>query len=284
MLIGRNPLALDEIHALMDGKYAYNTAVKAAIDIACYDIGAKKMSVPLYQYLGGARKTIVSDVTISIGTPEDMASKSAEWVEKGWKHLKIKLGEDIETDAERISAVRAAVGKDVVLRIDANQGWNVKDTVQIAEVLKEKQVELIEQPVAYWDYDGLEEIKRSVSIPVVADESCHLPCDAARLAKQRAVDGINIKLMKCGGIYNAIKINAIAEANNLFCMIGCMGESRIANVAGMHLAAALSNIRKVDLDVTFYTDSSWIRDGFTNKGGICTLLDTPGIGVTVDLF
>ena len=95
---------------------------------------------------------------------------------------------------------------------------------------------------------------------------------------------MNIKLMKCGGIYNAIKINAIAEAANIFCMIGCMGESVIANAAGMHVAAALSNIKKVDLDVTFYTKSDWILGGFTREGGVCTLLDQPGIGVNVEGF
>lgn len=282
MLIGQNPLAIGHIHALMDGRYAHNTAIKAAIDIACYDIAAKKMGVPLYQYLGGMNNQIVSDVTIGIGTPEAMAAKSVEWKEKGFSMLKIKLGEDIETDADRMRKIRQAVGPETILRVDANQGWNVKDAIRIGKELEALQVELIEQPTVHWDLDGLKEVKEAVNIPVVADESCHLPADAAKLAKLRTVDGMNIKLMKCGGIYNAIKINAIAEANNLYCMIGCMGESRIANAAGMHLAAACNNIKKVDLDVTFYTKSSWIRDGYVNTGGTCTLLDKPGIGVTVD--
>ena len=284
ILIGENPLAIGHIHGLMDGKYAYNTSIKAAIDIACYDIASKKMGVPLYQFLGGARNTIVSDVTIGMGTPEDMAAKSADWAAKGWSKLKIKLGENIETDALRMRKVREAVGEKVVLRVDANQGWNVKDAIQIAKELEALHVELIEQPVVHWDLDGLAEVKRAVNIPVVADESCHSPADAAKLAKMRAVDGMNIKLMKCGGIYNALKINAVAEANNLYCMIGCMGESRIANAAGMHVAAALRNIKKVDLDTTFFTQSSWIKGGFENVGGTCTLLDKPGIGVTVENF
>ena len=280
-LIGENPLANGHIHSIMDA-YAYNTAIKAAVDIACYDIAAKKMGVPLYQYLGGSENTVVSDVTIGIGSPDDMAAKSAEWAAKGWNMLKIKLGEEIGLDAERMRKIRAAVGNNVILRVDANQGWSVKDTIQIAKELDQLNVELIEQPTVHWDYNGLAEIKRSVAIPVVADESCHMPSDAAKLANMRAIDGMNIKLMKCGGIYNALKINAVAEANNLFCMIGCMGESRVANAAGMHVAAALSNIKKVDLDVTFFTKNDWITGGFENKGGICQLTDAPGIGKHVE--
>lgn len=284
LLIGKNPLAISYIHELMDSRYIHNTAIKAAIDIACYDIAAKKMGVPLYQYLGGWQNQVESDVTIGIGSPEHMAEKSIEWVEKGFHVLKIKLGEDIETDLERMRQIRQKVGSHITLRIDANQGWSVRDTIKIAKELETLNVDLIEQPIVHWDLEGLKEIKRAVNIPIVADESCHLPADAAKLSKLRAVDGINIKLMKCGGIYNAIKINAIAEANNMFCMIGCMGESVIANAAGMHVAAALANIQKVDLDVTFYTKSDWIHGGFVHSGELCTFLEEPGIGISIDGF
>ena len=283
MLLGQNPLSIERIHQIMD-RYAYNTSVKAAIDIACYDIASKKMGVPMYQYLGGDGKQVESDVTIGIGTPDHMASQSAKWAEKGWNILKIKLGENPETDLLRMEEIRKAVGDRVKLRIDANQGWAVKDAIKMAKELERLDVELIEQPVVAWDYEGLVEVKKASGIPVVADESCHLPCDAAKLANQRAVDGMNIKLMKCGGIFHALKINAIAEANNLFCMIGCMGESRIANTAAMHVAAAVSNIKKVDLDVTFFTKYDWITGGFENRGGICTLSDTPGLGICAENF
>lgn len=278
-LLGKDPVHLAQIHAVMDCMYAYNTAIKAGIDIACYDIAAKKMGVPLYQYLGGGDPVLVSDVTVGIDTPEEMAVKSARWVEKGWRHLKIKLGQSAEADVERMRAIRNAVGDRVVLRVDANQGWSVKDAVQIIRELETLHVELVEQPLVHWDYEGMRAVKERVDLPVVADESCHSPMDAARLARARAVDGINIKLMKCGGIYNAQKINAIAEANNMFCMVGCMGESRIANAAAMHLAVATRNIKVIDLDTAFYTHNPNILGGFTNEGESCRLLDKPGIGI-----
>lgn len=283
-LIGMDPLAIQSIHTVMNGMYHGHTSVKAAFDIACYDIAAKKMNVPLYRFLGGDNPCLESDVTIGINTPEVMAADCLEWKNKGFNILKIKLGHDIATDAKRIQAIREAVGSDVILRVDANQGWSVKETLQIEPVLRQAGIELIEQPVRDSDFDGLREIRQSVILPVVADESCHLPEDAARIASMRACDGMNIKLMKCGGIEPAVRINAVAEANHLFCMLGCMGESVIANTAAMHLAAAMKNITKIDLDITFFSHCDWITGGFTSEGGKITLSDKPGIGIEVDGF
>lgn len=283
-LIGRDPIEIAEIHAIMSGMYAYNTAAKAGIDIACYDIASKRMGVPLHRYLGGGDPSFISDVTIGIDTPEEMAAKSAEWVQKGWTSLKVKLGQAIDLDLACMRAVRSAVGDDIVLRIDANQGWAVKDAIRIIKELEKLGVELIEQPVVAWDYRGLKEIKAAVNLPVVADESCHSPVDAAKLVNLRAVDGLNIKLMKCGGLFHAQRINAIAEANNIFCMLGCMGESRVANAAAMHFAAATKNVKVIDLDVTFYTRHDAVSGGYTNTGDRCRLLDEPGIGVHVAQF
>lgn len=283
LLIGQDPLSVARIHQIMDGEYAGNTAIKAAIDMACYDIAAKKMGVPLWKYLGGSDPDIVTDVTLGIDTPERMAKKAEEWALKGFTELKVKLGEGVKPDTERMRAIREAVGKGVTLRVDANQGWNVKESIRMAKELERLDAELIEQPVPAWDLDGLRRIRDASPVPVVADESCHSPMDALKLTG--CVDGMNIKLMKCGGIYNAQKISAVAESAGVFCMIGCMGESRIANTAGMHLAAALPNIQKVDLDVTFFSKGDEVTGGFTNEGGHCHLSRTaPGLGIEISGF
>ncbi|MBQ6456905.1 MAG: dipeptide epimerase [Mogibacterium sp.] len=251
-LIGIDPRSIGAIHRVMDSMYAGNTAIKAGIDIACYDIASKSAGVPLYKYLGGNDPHILSDVTIGIDEPERMAESAMSWVRKGFSIIKVKLGEDIETDAARIRAIREAVGDEISIRIDANQGWSVRDTVRISRVLDELGVELIEQPVQACDFEGLAEIRRRSDVVIAADESCHSIYDASRLAAMRAVDVVNIKLMKCGGIYNAIKISAICEAAGIRCMIGCMGESTLANLVGMHFAAATDNIRDVDLILYIY--------------------------------
>ena len=280
-LIGIDPRAIGTIHRIMDSKYAGNTAIKAGIDIACYDIAAKSAGVPLYKFLGGDDPHVHSDVTIGIDRPERMAEKALSWVNKGFEIIKVKLGEDIATDAERIRAIRETVGRDITIRIDANQGWTVKDAIKISRTLDGLGVDLIEQPVPSCDFDGLAEIRRNSDVLIAADESCHSIHDAARLAMMRAVDVVNIKLMKCGGIFEALKIAAVCEATGIPCMIGCMGESTLANLAGMHLAAATDNIRYVDLDSVYILKQEDVYGGYDHRGGRVTLWDAPGIGCIV---
>ena len=194
-LIGMDPRAIGAIHRVMDSMYAGNGAIKAGIDIACYDIAAKAAGVPLYKYLGGDDPHVHSDVTIGINDPAVMAADARSWVDKGFEIIKVKLGEDIATDAERIRAIREAVGSDIKIRIDANQGWSVKDTVIISRRIAEFGVDLIEQPVRDFDFEGLREIKNSTELLIAADESCHSIHDASRLASMRAVDVVNISLL-----------------------------------------------------------------------------------------
>lgn len=280
-LIGMDPRAIGSIHHKMDSMYAGNTAIKAGIDIACYDIASKAAGVPLYKFLGGDDPHIHSDVTIGIDEPDRMAAAALAWVNKGFEIIKVKLGEDIETDAERIRAIRAAVGEKIRIRIDANQGWSVTDSIRISRTLDKLGVGLIEQPVPAHDFEGLAEIRRNSDVLIAADESCHSIYDASRLMKMRACDVVNIKLMKCGGIYNAIKISAICEAAGIRCMIGCMGESTLGNLAGMHFAAATENIREVDLDSVYILKQEDVYGGYDHDGGHVTLWETPGIGCKV---
>ena len=280
-LVGVDPRALGKVHRIMDNMYAGNTAIKAGIDIACYDISAKAAGVPLYKFLGGDDPRVHSDVTIGIDEPARMAEAAKSWVDKGFDIIKVKLGQDIATDAKRIRAIRERVGERITIRIDANQGWSVKDTVRISRVLDGLGVDLIEQPVPAHDFEGLAEIRRKSDVRIAADESCHSIYDAVRLAAMRAVDVVNIKLMKCGGIYNALKIAAVCEASGIPNMIGCMGESTLANLAGMHLAAATDNIRDVDLDSVYILKQEDVYGGYDHEGGRVTLWDSPGIGCIV---
>ena len=280
-LIGEDPLAIGHIHQIMDSLYHGNTPIKAGIDLACYDIAAKNAGVPLYQYLGGASGKVHSDVTIGISTPEEMADTAAEWVEKGFSILKVKLGEDIATDVRRIAAIRDQIGYDIPVKVDANQGWTVKEALQIIPRLAKLGVNLVEQPVPAEDVNGLKEIRDRSELLIAADESCHSYKDAFHLASERAADVMNIKLMKCGGIYNALKICAICEGAGLACMIGCMGESSLANVAAMHLAAAMDVIKDVDLDTVYLLKQNKISGGFTHEGGKAQLTDQPGIGCNI---
>ena len=261
-LVGMCPLRIEQISESMDELVAENPSAKAAIDIALYDILGKAAHKPLFKLIGGFREDILTDLTLSIKEPKEMAKDAVKAVKRGFKALKVKVGVNPTEDFERIRKIRGAVGSEIAIRIDANQGWTVKEAVTLLDKLEPFQIEFVEQPVKADDIHGLAEIRKASHIPVMADESVHTPADALRLIKERAVDMINIKLMKSGGVLKARKIVAIAEAANVPCMIGCMGESTVGITAGVHLATALKNIRYADLDSDIL-----IADKLVSKGG-----------------
>lgn len=251
-LIGVDPLDIEKVHHIMNTVAAHAPSAKTAIDIACYDLLGKKSSLPVYKLLGGFSCSVKTDLTIGIDTPDIMAQKAKQAVLQGFDTLKIKVGTGISQDISRIEAIRQAVGNDINLRLDANQGWKPKEAVNMIQRIADYGIELVEQPVAYHDIDGLAYVTKNVSVPIMSDESCFDSKDALRLIRAHAVDYVNIKLMKCGGIHEALKINSICEAAGVECMIGCMvEETNIGVTAAAHLAAGTKNITRADLDATF---------------------------------
>lgn len=282
-LVGHDPRNLEQMHRMMDRLYVGQSAAKAGIDMALYDILGKAAGLPLYQLLGGNSNQIETDMTIGIAEPETMAQMAADYVEEGFRVLKIKAGLDPRQDLEAIRQIRAAVGADIDLRMDANQGWDVRGTIQIMKELEPYHISEIEQPVKYWDLEGCRRIRDHISQTLMLDESVHSPQDALRVVRSEAADCINIKLMKSAGIYPALKINAIAEAANIPCMVGCMNECRLGLAASAALVAAKGNIIYADLDgYKFIEAPPAIQGGFTQNGGVITLSDEPGLGVQVD--
>ena len=284
-LIGMEATDLEGIHAVMDRILAHNTSAKCAIDIALHDIIGKAMGLPLYKVLGGSNPTIESDITIPIESPAKMAQMAKTYVEKGFRILKIKTGICPEEDLEAVRLIRTAVGPQIRLRIDANQGYDLCTAVRVLEEMKKLGVEAAEQPLPYWDIDGLAQLRKRVcGIQIMADESVHGLHDAARIIKAEAADVINIKLMKCGGIYPAAKICATAEAAGVPCMLGCMDDTKIAITAALSLFAARRNITQADLDsFLFCVDPELgMNGGFTYEGGAFTLTDRPGLGIEFD--
>ncbi|MDH5451369.1 MAG: dipeptide epimerase [Candidatus Bathyarchaeota archaeon] len=261
-LIGMCPLRIEQISETMDELVAENPSAKAAIDIALHDILGKVARKPLFKLIGGFREAILTDLTLGIKEPEEMASDAVKAVKRGFKAFKVKVGVNPLEDFERIQKIREAIGSEIAIRIDANQGWTVNEAVTLLKRLEAFEIEFVEQPIKGDDIQGLAAIREASQIPLMADESVHTPEDALHLIKENAVDMINIKLMKSGGILKAKKIAVIAEAANVPCMIGCMGESTVGITAGVHLAAALKNIQYADLDSDIL-----IADKLVSKGG-----------------
>ena len=207
-----------------------NSSAKAAVDIALWDLYGQLYKIPVYKLMGGARKNIVTDITISVNDPETMAADAINAIQRGYDCLKIKVGVNPKLDIDRLAAVRKAVGDDVCIRIDANTAWEPKEAVRILNGMQEKglQIELVEQPVKAHDLEGLKYVTENSYVPVLADESVFSPEDAVKIMQMRAADLVNIKLMKCGGLYNALKIVSAAEVYGVECMLGCMLEAKIS--------------------------------------------------------
>ena len=280
-LVGRSSLKIERIIEEMDQIVAENPSAKAAIDIALHDIMGKTAQTPLCKLLGGFRDTVLTDLTLSIKKPEEMAEDAVAAVRRGFKALKVKVGVDPEEDFERVQRIREAVGSDIAIRIDANQGWTVTQAIRVLNKLERFDIEFAEQPVAANEIKGLAAIRRRSSIPVMADESIQSPEDALNLIRQDAVDLINIKLMKSGGIHKARKIAAIAEAAKVPCMIGCMGESTVGITAGVQLAAAIKNIQYADLDSDILIKDQLVLEGGARLEGAKRIPpEKPGLGIT----
>ena len=259
-----------------------NYSAKAAVDIAIYDLFGQLHNAPVYKLLGGHRKELITDITISVNEPEEMASDSIKAVNLGYKTLKIKVGKDAKKDILRMQAIRDAIGYDIDLRIDANQGWSPKEAVKALRKMEDAglNIEFVEQPVIAHDLIGFKHVTDNIDIPTLADESVFSPYDALKILQTRAADIINIKLMKTGGIRNAKRILSIAEVYGVECMIGCMLEAKVSVTAAVHLAAAKSIITKVDLDGPILCSEDPVQGGAKFEEYKITLGDAPGFGIT----
>jgi L-Ala-D/L-Glu epimerase len=263
-------LPIAALHALMEETARLNPAAKAAVDMAAYDLLGKQLGAPVYRLLGlDPQATPLTSFTIGIDTPEVMARKAAE--ARAYPVLKIKIG--TPNDEANLEAIRT-VRPDAVLRVDANTAWTPKEAVERIEQLLIYDLEFVEQPVEGHDLEGLGYVTHSLPLPVIADESCVVPSDVAKVAPY--VDGINIKLMKCGGIYPALQMIHIARGLGLKVMMGCMIESSIAITAAAHLSPLLDY---ADLDGNLLVDDDPYR-GVTVREGKLILPDGPGLGVT----
>ncbi len=281
-LIGQEIANLNRITQLIQTALEKNTSAKAAVEIAVYDLFGQLYGAPLYKMLGGGDPVITTDITISVDYIDKMVADSIAAVDRGFESLKIKVGKDIGLDIERVKAIYAAVEGRALLRLDANQGWTAKQAVYAMHTLEDAGVllELLEQPVKAQDIDGLKYVTDRVHTPVMADESVFGPMEVVELIKLRAADIINIKLMKTGGISNAVRIADIAALYGVECMIGCMLETSISVAAAVHLAVAKANvITKVDLDGPSLSKFNPVDGGVIFNESEISVTDAPGLGI-----
>lgn len=260
-----------------------NSSIKSAFDIALHDVVAQEAGMPLYQYLGGKKnKKIITDYTVSLGSAEEMAKDALSIKEKGFKVIKVKLGTTFKEDVERIKSIRAAIGKKINLRIDANQGWDVESAIKILKALEKYDIQYCEEPIARWDFMNLKKIRNKCLIPVMADESCCDHHDAARLIALKSCTMFNLKLGKSSGITNALKIISQAEKAGMTMQVGGFMESKIGMTANAHLALTSKYIRYFDFDTPLMFSEDPVSNGIVYKEkGLVEVPDTPGLGAII---
>ncbi len=255
----------------------------AALDMALYDLLARSMEISVSAMLGQPMKPLPTSITIGIQSMEETLDEAREYIRRGFKCIKIKLGLNYEEDLERLRALRSLCGTDIHLRVDANQGYSIEETQGLAHELHALNLELIEQPMPRGTEHRMLNLPRADRRLMAADESIHGPVDALRLTSEPPFGIWNIKLMKCGGITGALQISNLAEWAGIDLMWGCMDESVISIAAALHTAYACPRTRFLDLDGSFDLSRDAAKGGFILSDGYLHLMDEPGLGVTLDV-
>jgi muconate/chloromuconate cycloisomerase len=285
VVVGNDTLEYSRIQTLMNARVKGNSFAKAAVEMAILDAMCKELNVSLYSLLGGKyRDVILLSWTLANNDPKLDAEEAKERVKQGWRILKVKTGSlPLNEDMERVKAVRAAVGDSISIRVDANQGWDLHNTVAALRTLEEAQIAFLEQPLPKWDLAGLAEVSKRTSIPLIADESVCTLQDAISLIEERAVAAFSYKLTKMGGIINAKTIERIADSHGIGGYVGCMIETSIGTAAYLQFAASVHHLEySCELFGPLRLKSDLSSKGIKYDRGTVMVPEDAGIGVEVD--
>ena len=302
VLVGADSDDWDALAAGVARACARNFGAKAAVETALLDAVARASGMPLAHLFadvagvprpvsrgvglgGGAAGVfeVATDVTISAGSPEALGSAAQARVAEGFTRLKLKVGTDAATDVARVRAVREAAGPDIGVRLDANQGWSREDAVAVIRALAEADlgVEIVEQPVAGDDVEGLAWVRERVDLPIMADETVYGATDLERVIRLEAADAVNVKLAKCGGPLTGLRLLARAREAGLGTMVGSMMESHVGVATAASMVAAVGTSAVSDLDAAWWATHSPYAGGPTYGPGVIQLPDAPGLGMSL---
>lgn len=279
-LIGREIREFHQLTFEVWQTFPKNPSARAALDIALHDVFTKYLDIPLVRFLGQKIKTLPTSNTIGIKNVEETIREAAEYIKQGFKILKVKLGKDLAEDIERLVKLRENFGNNVIIRIDANQGYSLSQTIDFYHQTRGLNIELIEQPLPAKAVAELKTLPDEIRNKIAADESLITPKDALELIKPPLASGIfNIKLMKCGGVSQGLKIADIALLEGVDLFWGCNDESIVSITAALHAAFACVNTKYIDLDGSLDLGKDVVKGGFILKDGYMSCSEMPGLGV-----
>ena len=279
-LIGRDIREINQLTFEIWRKFPKNPGARAALDIALHDAFTRYLGVPLVKYLGQKIYSMPTSNTIGIKNVTETLKETEDYLKQGFKAIKVKLGKHLVEDIERVAKMREKYGYGYTIRIDANQGYNAAQTIEFYNKTKQLQIELIEQPLPARAVDELKSLPEEIRTKVAADESLLSPEDAMELIKPPRAAGIfNIKLMKCGGISQGLKIADVALHEGIDLFWGCNDESIVSITAALHSAFACTHTKYIDLDGSLDLARDVVKGGFILKDGLMYCSDEPGLGV-----
>ncbi len=297
ILLGENPFNIEKIVAKMDQAVKLNNQSKAVIDYALYDLMGKALGVPVYQLLGGlSNEKIPLGFVMSSGSADAVAEEGLSLVKAGFKCLKLKVGaHTIEEDVEMVGELRKAVGGNIKIMIDANGGWDYFQALRMLKKVAKYDIYIAEQPVPYWDIDGMARLRRKVDMPVFADEAAKELNDLIKLTQRDAVDGFFLKIPKAGGITKSRKWVAIAQSLGLNVMCGCMIDTGLGAAASAHFLAATEWMGRIEQEtigpLNLYNVPDTVSKPITNdlavnvpryENGYLYVPDGPGMGIELN--
>jgi len=278
VLKGADPFRSTKLMEGLKRKISQQPSALAAVDMALYDILGKFADLPVWKLLGGFRDRIKTSVTIGILSEAETVKRATDWIAQGFKCLKLKGGKEVESDIVRVIKTRESIGKNIELRFDANQGYTLDQSIYFVEKTKKAKLEFLEQPTPKGEPDLLGRVTSNVPIPVMADESLLSLSDIFQMARGKLADMVNIKLMKVGGIAEALQISSVAQSAGLEVMVGCMDESALSIAAGLHFALACPHVCYADLDGHIGLKNDPFAGSVILRNGILYPNDLPGLG------
>jgi o-succinylbenzoate synthase len=283
-VIGLNIYEIERVLERMNSVLPKNLMAKAGVEIACQDARAKALNVSLSQLIGGTLRNPIEVVeTVDIVSMKEAAQMATKHVENGFRCIKIKIGLDPKEDVERVRVVREAVGKEIQLRVDGNQGYDRTSAMKACLAMEPFGLQWIEQPLPDWDLEGLAMLAEALWTPIALDESVYTLHDVYRVIKAKAADVINIKVAKCGGINPSLKIAHAAQSAGVPCFLGGCTETGVGTAAALHFGACAPNlVSGVEVGGSGSYIDDIVMEPITASKGLIQLPDKPGIGVEVD--